>query len=146
MKIFAPLGLATLLAGAAWAQEPPPPAVGPELAPSVRLVDPRADELVKQMSDLLTSTKSFALEAEEIYDEVPEQLPRTQLTNLRHVALRRPDRFVGDASGDAINRSFGRGTTPSDKEQTLRASVPPTTTAPSTPSSSDGKILLWTSS
>ena len=127
MKAFAPLGFTLLLAGAASAQEPPPPPVEPELAPDLRLVDPRADELVKQMSDLLASTKSFALEAEEIYDEVPEQTPRTQLTNRRHVALRRPDRMVGDASGDAINRSFlydGKTLSFVDKEENTYATVP----------------------
>jgi hypothetical protein len=127
MKIFAPLGIALLLAGAAWAQEAPPPPVEPELPPGARLIDPRADELVKQMSDLLASTKSFALEAEEIYDEVPEHLPRTQLTNLRHVALRRPDRMVGDASGDALNRSFwydGKTVSIHEKEQNTYATLP----------------------
>jgi hypothetical protein len=106
MKVTARVFFALLLAGFAFAQEAPPPPVEPDLPPGSRLVDPRADELVKQMSELLASTKSFALEAEEIYDEVPEQLPRTQLTNLRHVALKRPDRMAGDASGDAVNRSF----------------------------------------
>ena len=32
------------------------------------------------MSDLLVASKAFALEAEEVYDEVPEGLPRIQLT------------------------------------------------------------------
>jgi hypothetical protein len=74
----------------------PPPHVEAEFPLGARLIDPRAD-LVKQMSDLLASTRSFALEAEEIYDEVPEQVPRTQLANSRHVALTRPDRMGGDA-------------------------------------------------
>jgi hypothetical protein len=106
MKAFAFLVFAVSAGGAASAQEPPPPPVEPELAPCARLIDARADELVRAMSDLLAGTRSFALEAEEIYDEVPEQLPRTQLTNLRHVALRRPDRMAGNVSGDALNRSF----------------------------------------
>ena len=100
------LSIAMVVACAAYAQEPPPPPIEPDLAPGSRLIDARADELVRKMSELLASTQSFALEADEIYDEVPEHLPRTQLTNRRHVALKRPDRFVGDASGDAINRSF----------------------------------------
>ena len=51
MKPFAPLGFGMLLAGVAFSQEPPPPPGEPELAPGSRLVDPRADELVKQMSE-----------------------------------------------------------------------------------------------
>jgi len=113
------------------AAEPPPPLIESELAPGSRLVDPRADELVHQMSDRLARSAAFALEAEEVYDEVPEQSPRQQLTNLRHVALRRPDRLVGDAAGDALNRSFwydGKTFSALDKEQYVWAggAVPPT--------------------
>jgi hypothetical protein len=127
MKFLPALGFTMLMAGAARGQEAPPPPVEADLPPGARLVDARADELVKQMSDLLASTKSFALEAEEIYDEVPEHLPRTQLTNLRHVALRRPDRMVGDASGDALNRSFwydGKTISVHEKEQNTYATLP----------------------
>jgi hypothetical protein len=112
-------------------EEPPPPAVEPDLAPGSRLVEPRADELVREMSDRLARATAFALEAEEVYDEVPEHSPRRQLTGTRHIALRRPNRLVGDAAGDALNRSFWYdGTTFSalDKEQNVWASgaVPPT--------------------
>jgi hypothetical protein len=53
------------------------------------------------------------------------------LTNTRRVALRRPDRLAGDASGDALNRSFyydGQTFSAIDKEQNVWASgtVPPT--------------------
>lgn len=133
MKLLASLSLAMLFASL---QEPPPPPIEPELAPGSRLIDPRADELVQQMSDLLASTRSFALEAEEVYDEVPEHVPRTQLTNRRHVAISRPDRMVGDASGDALNTSFWYdGTTLSamDKEQNTYATL-------SVPGSIDGAL------
>ena len=116
---------------AAATSEPPPPLIEPELAPGSRLVDPRADELVRQMSERLARVAAFAIEAEEVYDEVPEQSPRRQLTNVRRVAMRRPDRLVGDASGDALNRSFwydGKVFAALDNEQHVWASgvVPPT--------------------
>jgi hypothetical protein len=116
--------------GPAAAPEPPPPQIEPALAPGSRLVDPRADELLRKMSDRLRSARSLALEAEETYDEVPEHSPRHQLSNLRHVALRRPDRLAGDATGDALNRSFwydGATFSALDKEQNVWASgaVPP---------------------
>ena len=116
---------------AAKAVEPPPPPIEPALAPGSRLVDPRADELVRQMSDRLARVGAFALEADEIYDEVPEHSPRQQLTNVRHVALRRPDRLAGDAAGDAVNRSFvydGKTFAAHDREQNVWAggAVPPT--------------------
>lgn len=116
---------------AAVASEPPPPLIEPEVGPGAGLMDPRADALVRQMSERLARAEAFALEAEELYDEVPEHSPRRQLTNRRHVALRRPDRLVGDASGDAVNRSFwydGKVFAAFDKEERIWASgkVPPT--------------------
>jgi hypothetical protein len=120
-----------LLAAAAAAQEPPPPLIEPALAPESRLVDARADELVRQMSDRLTRATAFTLEAEEVYDEVPEQSPRRQLTATRRAVVRRPDHFAGDVAGDALNRSFwydGKTLSALDKEQNVWTSgtVPPT--------------------
>ena len=116
---------------ASTAAEPPPPLIEPELAAGSRLVDSRADELVRRMSERLARAGEFALEAEEVYDEVPDQSPRRQLTDLRRVAMRRPDRLVGDTSGDAMNRTFwydGKMFSALDKEQNVWASgaVPPT--------------------
>jgi hypothetical protein len=133
--VLAALGLATLACRSSTpstaAAEPPPPLIEPELAPGSRLVDPRADELVRQMSDLLARSNALALEAEEIYDEVPEHTPRQQLTNLRRVAMRRPNRLVGDASGDALHRSFwydGKVFSALDREQNVwAAGVVPST-------------------
>jgi len=131
MKAVARLVSALLLAGATSAQEPPPPPIEPELAPESRLLDARADELVRKMSELLAGAQAFALEAEEVYDDVPEHQPRTQLTGRRRVALRRPDRLAGDAEGDAINRSVwydGKTFSALDKAQNVYATaeVPPT--------------------
>ena len=130
MKPVLTLAAVLLLGPAAFAQEPPAPPVAPDSAPA-RLVEPRADELVRKMSDLLTASKAFALEAEEVYDEVPEDLPRVQLTSRRHVALRRPDRAAGTAAGDAINRSVwydGKTLTVLDDAQNvyMRMEAPPT--------------------
>jgi len=116
---------------ASTAAEPPPPLIEPELAAGSRLVDSRADELVRQMSERLARAGELALEAEEVYDEVPDHSPRRQLTDLRRVAMRRPDRLVGDTSGDAMNRTFwydGKVFSALDKEQNVWASgaVPPT--------------------
>ncbi len=113
------------------AKEAPPPAIEPELAAGSTLVDARADQLMRAMSERLAQAASFTVEAEEIYDEVPEQSPRLQLANTRRVVVRRPDRFSGDATGDAVNRSFvydGRTLSVYDKEQNVWASgtVPPT--------------------
>ena len=119
---------------AAASSEPPPPLIEPEVGPGAGLIDSRADALVRQMSDRLARAAAFALEAEELYDEVPEHSPRRQLTSTRHVAMRRPDRLIGDTSGDAVNRSFwydGKVFAVLDKEQHRWAggTVPPTVDA-----------------
>ena len=133
---FAALGLTAAACGrggapAAPPPEPPPPPIEAELAPGSRLIEPRAQELVRQMSDRLVRATALAIEAEEVHDEVPVDAPRQQLAAVRRVAMRRPDRLVGDASGDALNRSFwydGQTFSALDREQNVWASgqVPPT--------------------
>jgi hypothetical protein len=66
-------------------------------------VDPRADQLLREMSDFLAQAPEFGYEAAEEYDEVPDSGPRYQVGNVRHVVVRRPNRAVSDASGDAFN-------------------------------------------
>src|SRR5512135_1473039 len=111
--------------------EAPPPPIETDLGSGSRLIEPRAQELVRQMSERLSRVTALAIEAEEVYDEVPADAPRQQLTSVRRVAMRRPDRLVGDASGDALNRSFwydGQTFSALDREQNVWASgaVPPT--------------------
>jgi hypothetical protein len=134
--IFVALGLPVFACGRGGAPanvpaEPPPPPIEAELPPGSRLIEPRVQELVRQMSDRLAKVTTLALVAEEVYDEVPADAPRQQLTSLRRVAMRRPDRLVGDTSGDAVNRSFwydGRTFSALDREQNVWVSgqVPPT--------------------
>ncbi len=67
-------------------------------------VDPRAMEILQKMSDLLGKTSSFGFTAEETYDE-HDGNQMLQFSNIRSVAVRRPDRIVADTSGDTVNRS-----------------------------------------
>lgn len=134
--VLAALGLPVLACGRAGAPasapaEPPPPPIETDLAPGSRLVEPRVQELMRRMSDRLAQVTALAIEAEEIYDEVPADRPRTQLMNVRHVAMRRPDRLVADAAGDAQNRALwydGKTASSLDREQNVWTSgaVPPT--------------------
>jgi len=120
---MAALGTALALAPAAAAQEPAPPAAAP--AP-VRRVDPRADEILKKMGALLAATPRFALEAEETFDEVSDNAPRVQLTNLRRVGVERPSRFAADVTGDTLTRASwydGKTLTVLDKARNVYLSV-----------------------
>jgi hypothetical protein len=116
-----------LLLSQAFAQESTPPASPPpESAPRARRVDPRADELMKKMSALLATTSRFALEAEETFDEVSDNAPRLQLTNVRRIGVEKPSRFAADATGDTLNRATwydGKTLTVLDKARNVYMSV-----------------------
>ncbi len=129
------IAAAIVLATAACTQPPPADTKGAskaEPAPAAAAgVEPRADDLVRQMSKVLAGAAAFTFEVEETWDEIPEHQPRTQLTTRRHAAVKRPNRFVGDATGDAMDRSFwydGRTVTMLDKAQNTYA----TTSVPAT--------------
>ena len=134
--VLAALGLPVLACGRAGAPanapaELPPPPIETELAPGSRLIETRVQELMRRMSDRLGQVSALALEAEEVYDDVPADRPRTQLTSVRRVAMRRPDRLVADAAGDAQNRALwydGKTASSLDREQNVWAggAVPPT--------------------
>ena len=84
------------------AQETTPPASPePQSDPKARRVDPRADEILKKMSALIAAAPRFALEAEETFDEVSDNAPRLQLTNVRRVGVEKPSRFAADATANS---------------------------------------------
>ena len=106
-----------------WGQEQA--TVGSEAAPS-RSIDERADSILKEMSTYLQGLPRFAFEAEETFDEVDLRAPRIHLTNIRRIAVQRPDRFAADAEGDTLNRSAwfdGRSITALDKAQNRYVTV-----------------------
>ncbi len=96
-----------------------------------RLVEPRADQVLKAMCERLAGLERFAFEAEETFDEIPDGEPRMQLTNVRRVALERPNRLAADAHGDTLNRAAwfdGKTATLLDKAHNrfVQVEVPPT--------------------
>jgi len=121
--LLAALAFAAPAAAQAPAASEPPK--GPAARP--RQVDARCDEIMKKMSALLARTPRFALEAEEVFDEVSESAPRLQLTNVRRVAVARPDRFAADATGDTLNRAVvydGHTLSALDKARNVYLAVP----------------------
>ena len=113
---------ALALAPLAGAQEP---AAGPP-APPARSVEPRAEQELKKMGEFLAGLPHFALEAEETFDEIPDGQLRRQLTNVRRVAVERPNRLAADATGDTLNRAAwydGRTVTVLDKDHNVYATI-----------------------
>jgi hypothetical protein len=92
-----------------------------------RILDPRADEILRAMATLHSTTKSFAFEAEERFDEIPSGQPRTLLTNVRRVVIQRPNRLAADAEGDTLSRSVwfdGQTFSVYDRAQNVYAGIP----------------------
>ena len=69
------------------------------------IVKPRVDDVLRRMSDLLAESPSFAFKAEEIVDEVLDSGFKAELSNVRTIALRRPDGVVTNVDGDTAHRS-----------------------------------------
>ncbi len=121
--VFIAAALALTLPGAASAQEP---AGGASETAPPRSVEARADQELKKMSEFLAKQQRFALEAEESFDEVPDGQPRQELTNLRRMAVVRPNRVAADATGDTLNRASwydGKSVTVLDKEHNVYATI-----------------------
>jgi hypothetical protein len=114
---------ASALSVVAGAQEPAP---GPATAPPTRSVEARADQELKRMGAFLAGLPHFAFEAEETFDELPDGQLRRQLTNVRRVAVERPNHLAADATGDTLNRASwydGRTVTVLDKEHNVYATI-----------------------
>jgi hypothetical protein len=97
----------------------------PAAAPA-RKVEARADQELKRMGEFLGTLPRFAFEAEETFDEVPDGELRRQLTNVRRVAVERPNRMAADATGDTLNRAAwydGKTVTLLDKDDNVYATV-----------------------
>jgi len=114
---------AMALAPFASAQEP---AAGPPATARARSIEARAERELKRMSEFLAKLPHFALEAEETFDELPDGQLRRQLTNVRRVAVERPNHVAADATGDTLNRAAwydGRTVTVLDKEHNVYATI-----------------------
>lgn len=115
--------LALALPAFVGAQEPAPSA---SPTPPPRRVEARADQELKKMSEFLAKQKLFALEAEETFDEIPDGEPKVALTNVRRVAVDRPNRLAADATGDTLNRASwydSKTLTVLDKEHNVYATI-----------------------
>jgi hypothetical protein len=58
------------------------------------------------MSNYITKAQKFGFRLHETFDEISDSGWRLQYSNNRAVGVWRPDRVVGDITGDTINRMF----------------------------------------
>ncbi len=67
-------------------------------------VDPKADELLRRMSKQLAAARAFSFQAHVIVDEFLDSGQKIQLSSIRTITIRRPDRAYAEAIGDVDNR------------------------------------------
>ncbi len=79
--------------------------MGQAAAQEASTVEPRVEDVLRQMSNLLAKSSRFAFKAEEIVDEVLDSGFKAELSHTRTIALRRPGSVVTNVDGDAAHRS-----------------------------------------
>ena len=84
-----------------WAQDARPPSG----------VEPRADEILRQMGRCLADAQQFSFVAHDMIDETLPTGQKIQLSNIRRLKVRRPDRIQAELVGDTENeRAWYAGT------------------------------------
>ena len=99
------------LAGLAFGDEGPTAPAG---------VETRADEVLRKMSKYLAAARQFSFAAEDMADEVVANGQKIQLSSMRRLSVRRPNRVLSESAGDVQNlRTWydGKTLTVLDKEQ-----------------------------
>jgi hypothetical protein len=69
-------------------------------------IDPKAEQIFRQMTDFLKSAQSFSFEAEITRDEVLPSGQKLQFGAIADYAVRRPNRLQGNYNGDRRQASF----------------------------------------
>lgn len=101
------LGLAAMGAGPAFAEtaDAEVKATDEENAPGP-LIGPRAELVLKAMSDYMKTVKQFSFRGKISFDDVLLTGQKIQYSAENRVAIRRPDRVYAELEGDESNRRF----------------------------------------
>jgi hypothetical protein len=89
-------------------------------------IDPRADQALRTMSDVLGGAKAFSFHVVGSMDEYLETGQLSQFSRETKVLVSRPDKLVADTRGDDVSRSVwydGRTLTLLDKPSNTYASI-----------------------
>ncbi len=69
-------------------------------------IDPKADEILKKMGQLLAGSKSFSFSSHAIVDQLLPDGQKIQYAKNQRVQLRRPDKLAADVAGDVEDLQF----------------------------------------
>jgi hypothetical protein len=78
---------------------------GMSVSQEERAIEPKAEDVLREMTTLLTGSSAFAFRAEASIDEFHETGLKIQTSARRTMAVRRPDRAASNVDGDRGSRS-----------------------------------------
>ena len=90
------------------------------------IIEPEADQALRQMSDYLKSLKTFALRTENTTDELALAGSKLQFGQTVAIYVKRPDRLRANAEGDLANQQFffdGKSVTLFNKDKNVYATL-----------------------
>jgi len=100
MAVVAVLG-SVVLAGGSQKEAPKS-----EPKAEARDIEPKADEFLKAMSNYLAGLKTYSFQVEEFIDDVQDDGQKIQLSNQRHMSVKRPNKVFGEDVGDTADSFF----------------------------------------
>ena len=96
-------------------------------APEAPIVDPKAQRILKEMSEYLTARNQFSVHVEISQDDFLPTGQKIQLEAVNDVAVMRPNRFFSEYRGDSDNKRYwydGKTVTLLDPENNIYAQAP----------------------
>lgn len=78
----------------------------PAIAQQPPRIEPKADEILKQMGDLLKASKSLSFDAHAVADQLSPEGQKLQYAKNQKITLRRPDKLACDMTGDNDELKF----------------------------------------
>lgn len=69
-------------------------------------IEPKADELLRKMSDYLAGLEQFSVQTENTLEVILRSGEKIQYVNPANLSIRRPDKLRADRKGDIVNQEF----------------------------------------
>ena len=104
-------------------------ALGASVAPGIAApegVDPRADQLLHQMSDFLAGLKQFRVQTENSLEAILRSGQKIQYDNPAQLLIQRPDKLMATRAGDIVNQEIyydGKTLTINDRDSRYYARI-----------------------
>lgn len=111
------------------AQEPPTntqPKVEYDPVSSMPTINPKVDELLRKMGDLIKNSKEYSFHAEILYDDILPSGQKLQFAAAQDVDVKRPDKVFAKYQSDVESREFwydGKTFTLLDKNKSLYSTM-----------------------